>query len=51
MEKEQLTKREQFAAMAMQGYCANAELEARPHDILAEWAKNQADALIKELAK
>lgn len=50
------SKREQFAAMAMQGFCSNMEwtYEACPSGIVpAEWIANQsltaADALLAEL--
>lgn len=43
-----LTKRELLAALAMQGVIASNELH--PDDI-AEFAVNQADRLLKELAK
>ena len=43
-----LTKRELFAAMAMQGMCSNSELPQGSPKI-AEWAVNQADELIKVL--
>jgi hypothetical protein len=46
-----LTKREQFAAMAMQGHCANAELTDTPAEVIAKWSVEQADALIAELGK
>lgn len=48
-----LTKRELFAAMALQGICANS----MPHyagldsDKIAQWSVTQADALIAELNK
>lgn len=46
-----LTKREEFAKTAMQGFCANPEFaEAHPEDI-AEMAFAQADALIAALNK
>ena len=43
-----LTKREYFAALAMQGYCAHPLVDVR---ITASWAVQQADALIAELNK
>ena len=49
-----LTKREYFAAMAMQGLCANAMTTYRHKDGLyfaANSAVNIADALIAELNK
>lgn len=45
-----LTKREQFAAMAMQGLLANAELE-RFYDGVELMAVEKADALLAELEK
>lgn len=45
-----LTKREYFAAMAMQGLRANPDLML-PADAAAIQACNDADALIKELNK
>jgi hypothetical protein len=46
-----LTKREQFAVMAMQGHCANADLTDTPAEVIAKWSVEQADALIAELGK
>jgi hypothetical protein len=46
-----LTKREQFAVMAMQGHCANADLTDTPGEVIAKWSVEQADALIAELGK
>lgn len=47
-----LTKREYFAAMAMQGFCANAESYVNcEFDEVAEMSLFQADALIEELNK
>lgn len=45
-----LTKREYFAAMAMQGFCANANVFSNLKDT-AIWAVKEADALINELNK
>jgi len=45
-----LTKREAFAMAAMQGYCANADVNATP-EAVAGWAVHQADALLAEMAK
>lgn len=42
-----LTKREYFAAMALQAYCQRSVKE----DTAAQWAVEAADALIKELNK
>ena len=45
-----LTKRERFAMAAMQGLCANPHHD--PHCdwvVIAEWAVNHADCLIKEI--
>lgn len=44
-----LTKREYFAAKAMQGFCANATFDVEDDKRLSTWAVAQADALIKEL--
>lgn len=47
-----LTKREYFAAMAMQGICANSSLaEISSYNSFAEWSVKQADALIEALNK
>ena len=46
-----LTKREYFAAMAMQGISANASLTSTSFEKIAEWSVKQADALIEELNK
>ena len=44
-----LTKREYFAAMAMQGLCAiNAPMEIKD---IAVWSTHMADALIEQLNK
>lgn len=43
-----LTKREYFAAMAMQGILA--KLNA-PNEKIAEWSIGQADELLKQLSK
>jgi len=45
-----LTKRELFAAMAMQGLLSDPEMNA-PHEPVAQAAVGYADALLKELAK
>jgi hypothetical protein len=46
-----LTKREYFAAMAMQGMLSNQHGYFLEHDKLSEYALSYADALIKELNK
>lgn len=46
-----LTKRELFAAMAMQGLCASDEFVVRPAEDIAAAAVEQADALLAELSK
>lgn len=46
-----LTKREYFAAMAMQGFCSNTEVGNMESKRIAEFAVDQADALLAELAK
>ena len=45
-----LTKREYFAAMAMQGLLSDPELTAKP-EVFAHEAVRHADALIVELNK
>jgi hypothetical protein len=44
-----LTKREYFAAMAMQGYCVNNDTIGVEYALIALWSVQQADALIKAL--
>jgi hypothetical protein len=46
-----LTKREQFAAMAMQGLCANEHVTALDQSYIAKFAVMHADALIEALNK
>ena len=46
-----LTKREFFAAMAMQGLCASELVRRTGAQQLAQFAVEQADALILELSK
>ena len=46
-----LTKREQFAAMAMQGMLANGSGYDHDADILASYAVLNADALLAELER
>lgn len=50
-----ITKREYFAAMAIQGILANPELFGLSSgilsDIFSKWAVKQADSLINELNK
>lgn len=46
-----LTKREYFAAMAMQGLCTNPRTEYTPMNEFAELAVKYADALLTELSK
>lgn len=47
-----LTRRELFAAMAMQAYLSNPSMtEKTPDKTLASWARHSADALITELEK
>ena len=47
-----LTKREYFAAMAMQGMCANSSFtKCATYEDMAEWSVKQADALIEALNK
>lgn len=47
-----LTKREYFAAMAMQGISANHTLaEGFSYQTIAEWSVKHADALIEALNK
>lgn len=45
-----LSKRELFAAMAMQGLLSDPQMNA-PHEPVAQAAVGYADALLKELAK
>jgi hypothetical protein len=49
--KTGLTKREYFAAMAMQGMCANPDYTRNSPSVIAEWSVKQADALIEALNK
>lgn len=46
-----LTKREYFAAKAMQGYCGGEYTgqSGMPHEQIAAWSVNMADALLKQL--
>jgi len=44
-----LTTREYFAAMAMQGYCANMHTPHQDANHVAEYAVQVADSLIKHL--
>lgn len=47
-----LTKREYFAAMAMQGWLAGVKrVDVIPFPAIAQWAVGQADALLAELSK
>ena len=46
-----LTKREYFAAMAMQGLMSNSQNASRTIEKIAALAVMSADALMKELAK
>ena len=48
-----LTKREYFAAMAMQGVTSLPKFDSDPETIemAAKWAVNCADALLSELSK
>ena len=46
-----LTKREYFAALAMQGICMNIQNWSRNRDEAAEAAVKMADALLKEIEK
>jgi hypothetical protein len=46
-----LTKREYFAAMAMQGVCASPHSWDCVPETIAKYAVTQADALIAELEK
>lgn len=49
--KSGMTIREHFAAMAMQGLCANTAYGDTQAGFLAKWSVEQADALLAELAK
>ncbi len=44
-----LSKREMFAAMAVQGIMANTDLATNDADTIAAWGVEQADALIAAL--
>ena len=46
-----LTKREYFAAMAMQGILASDSDQNYTDENVSAWAVNSADALLAELAK
>lgn len=46
-----LTKREYFAAKAMQGYVASEGYCASSYTVLAEYSVKLADAVLAELAK
>jgi hypothetical protein len=48
-----LTKREYFAALAMQSYAGGEYIGQRgmPHEMIAEWSVKMAEALLKELEK
>jgi hypothetical protein len=48
---EELTKREYFAAMAMQGYLVNNAKTGIKDDEISRWSVEAADALIAELNK
>lgn len=45
-----LTKREYFAALAMQGQLSNPESWCVADEKIAEWSRMMADALIQELS-
>lgn len=44
-----LTKRELFAAMAMQGFCSSDKYSSTPDEIVADMSKRLADALLAAL--
>lgn len=44
-----INKREYFAAMAIQGYCASVGHTCMPHSMIAKWAVKMADELLKQL--
>ena len=46
-----ITTRELFAAMAMQGFCANPTMTGNTPGEMARYSTGQADALIAELNK
>jgi hypothetical protein len=46
-----LTKREYFAAMAMNGLLSNFFLGGKKHESIAKWSVEQSDALIEALNK
>lgn len=45
-----LTKREHFAALAMQGLCANTAYGDTQDEFIAKWSVDQADALLRALS-
>ncbi len=49
----EMTKREKMAAMILAGYAANpdAQISSSGYERLSQWAVEQTDYLIKELAK
>ena len=51
MHEDGFTKREYFAAMAMQGLLANAEYGSSASSEIARLAIGQADELLKQLAQ
>jgi hypothetical protein len=52
IQEKGLSKREYFAAMAMQGVCANSSITERAsYKTMAELSVKQADALIEALNK
>lgn len=46
-----LSKREWFAGMVLQGFCANPEFTIMEYHKIAKHAKLQADAMLAELKK
>ena len=46
-----LTKREYFAGLAMQGYCANPEMRHTSIEAIGKYSVQQADALLSALNK
>ena len=51
MEYQGLTKREYFAAMAMQGFLSNTASDVIPADFAAKKSVEYVDALIEQLNK
>lgn len=48
---DEMTMRDLAAFFAMQGFCANPEFAESSFEVLARYARKQADAMLKELDK